>query len=212
MLGIYIHFSVGWSFDHIFCCLLCTLVWHKQRNTRHTHSCMGEASCTTQHQLALTHTEKKKPTRVYSDIHKLNQTQNSTRPHKALSQTQTGNTHTHRRTQIHTCKLAVILISIESGWPETDKYVSHTGGSYVTEECRHGQLTILDQSLPRPSCLYSPAMVKIHGSHGECRRERDLYMNCECWCKFINMHQHCWGCCRQYNMTPCPDIIYSATI
>lgn len=80
------------------------------------------------------------------------------------------------------------------------KHLSHTGGCYLTEECRHGQLTILDQSLPRSSLLYSPAMVKIHGSHGECR-ERDLYMNCECWCKFINMHQHCWGCYGQYNTT-----------
>lgn len=44
-------------------------------------------------------------------------------------------------------------------------------------------------------------MVKIHGSHGECRKECDLYMNRECWCKFINMHQHCWGCYGQYNMT-----------
>lgn len=110
-------------------------------------------------------------------------------------------THTQMRTYTHTCKLAVILISIEFGWPEIDKHLSHTGASYVTEECRHGQLTILDQSLPRPFCLYSPAMVKIHGSHGECRRERDLYMNCECWCKFINMHQHCWGCYGQYNVT-----------
>lgn len=51
-------------------------------------------------------------------------------------------------------------------------------------------------------------MVKIHGSHGKCRRERDLYMNRECWCKFINMHQHCWGCCGQYNKTLHPEVIY----
>lgn len=31
-------FSVEWSFDHIFCCLLCTLIWHKQRNHRHTRA------------------------------------------------------------------------------------------------------------------------------------------------------------------------------
>lgn len=107
----------------------------------------------------------------------------------------------------HTCKLTVILISTEFGWPEIEKHLSHTRGSHVTEVCRHGQLTILDQSLPPPSCLYSPAMVKIHGSHGECRRGRDLYMNCECWCKFINMHQHCWGCCGQYNVTLCIQML-----
>lgn len=195
MLGIYIQFSVGWSFDHIFCCLLCTLVWHKQRNTRHTHTLTygwSQLYCTTQ---TLTHTHTlKNQTHICSDIHKV---------------TQTGDTHIHTDTQI--CKLAVILISTEFEWLEIDRtlipYLRKL--RTVTEECRHGQLTILDQSLPRPSRLYSPAMVKIHGSHGECRKERDLYMNRECWCKFINMHQHCWGCYGQYNMTLCPDAIYS---
>lgn len=145
------------------------------------------------------------PTRTRTKKHTHTHTSAQTERKNQCTPTHGTLTNTNRKRQPHRNtrlrKLAVILRSIESGWAEIDKHLSHTEGSYVTEECRHGQLTILDQSLPRPSCLYSPAMVKIHGSHGECRRERDLYMNCECWCKFINMHQHCWGCCGQYNKT-----------
>ena len=148
------------------------------------------------HRHTHTHTLQNQ-THICPDIHKV---------------TQTGNTHVHTDTQI--CKLAVILISTEFEWLEIDRtlipYLRKL--RTVTEECRHGQLTILDQSLPRPSRLYSPAMVKIHGSHGECRKERDLYMNRECWCKFINMHQHCWGCYGQYNKTLCPDVICSSML
>lgn len=123
--------------------------------------------------------------------------------------TLTNMTHSDTHTQIQ--KWAFIFLNLLSLGKQRFKK-SQTEGNYGTKECRHGQLTILDQSLPRPSCLCSPAMVKIHGSHGKCRRERDLYMNRECWCKFINMHQHCWGCCGQYNKILHPEVIYQCSL
>lgn len=101
MLGILIHSSVGWSFDHIFCCLLCTFIWHKQRNT-HTHTRTGEASCTTQHCESLSHT--------HTSPHLLRHLQMSStvRTHTILHAERCTRIHTRAHTHTHTNQLLLL--------------------------------------------------------------------------------------------------------
>lgn len=106
MLGVYIQFSVGWSFDHIFCCLLCTLVWHKQRNTRRTHTLTYGWS-----QLYGT-----TPTVPLKRTHTSAQTFTNLLKHCTPSPTQTGNTRIHQRICIHTHTHVWISCYIDIHW------------------------------------------------------------------------------------------------
>lgn len=105
MLGILIHSSVGWSFDHIFCCLLCTFIWHKQWNT-HTHTYMGEAICTTPHCDSLSHVNTSALT-FTGDF-------NSPHPH------QTQVIRTRRCTCIHAHTQISFCFSIQQIWVTRD--------------------------------------------------------------------------------------------